>query len=632
MQNSENLKRSVNEVTRTFDILDRYLSEFPRKDALGGKDNGEWYTYSAAQYAENSHYFAMGMLAMGLPRGTKVATVTNNRPEWNFVDMGLAMAGLVHVPIYPTIGNDEYHYILEHAEVHFLFVGDKKLFEKLSPVVKNIGIIKGIYCFDPVDGCPSFREILDLGKSKAAELSDELERIKASISPDDMVTLIYTSGTTGVPKGVMLSHRNLVSNFVAHSGLHDLGKEHRVISFLPLCHVYERSMNYHFQYKGMGIYYVSNLGQIVAAIREIRPHMFNSVPRLLERVYDGFISKGNELHGLKKIVYFWAIGFTRHFDYQKKLNVFRNLQRKIADKLVYSKWREALGGNIAYIVSGGAALQPRILRVFGMAGIKALEGYGLTETSPVIAVSSPLTGEMKIGTVGPVLPGVQVKIADDGEILCKGPLVMKGYYKAPELTAQVIDEEGWFHTGDIGVLDDGKYLRITDRKKEMFKMSGGKYIAPQMIENKLKESFFIEQAMVIGENQKFASALISPNFEYLHDWCTEHHVHYRDNGELIGKKEVIQRYQHEVENINKILGQHEEIKRFRLVVEEWSPQTGELSPTLKLKRQLIAKNYSEVIDEIYAVSKPDRHKSNGIKLPQVNLRFDLNELKRKFRR
>ncbi|MGV8096758.1 MAG: AMP-dependent synthetase/ligase [Mangrovibacterium sp.] len=622
------------EVTRTFDILDRYLSEFPRQDALGGKENGEWYTHSTTEYAENSRYFALGMLAMALPRGAKVATVTNNRPEWNFADMGLAMAGLVHVPIYPTIGNEEYHYILEHAEVHLLIVGDKKLFEKLNPVVKDIGSIRKIYCFDQIEGCPSVQEILDLGKSKSAELSDELDQIKKSITPDEIVTLIYTSGTTGVPKGVMLSHRNLVSNFTEHSKLHDLGKDHRVISFLPLCHVYERSMNYHFQYKGMGIYYVSNLGQIVAAIREIRPHMFNSVPRLMERVYDGFISKGNEFSGLKKAIYFWAIRFAGHFDYRKKLNMFRKFQYRIADKLVYSKWREALGGNITYIVSGGAALQPRILRVFGMAGIKALEGYGLTETSPVVAVNNPLANEMKIGTVGPVLPGIQVKIANDGEILCKGPSVMKGYYKEPELTAQVIDEEGWFHTGDIGFLDEGKYLKITDRKKEMFKMSGGKYIAPQMIENKLKESFFIEQAMVIGENQKFASALISPNFEYLHDWCAERHIHYRDNAELIGKKEVLQQYQHEVEIINKTLGQHEEIKRFRLVVEEWSPQTGELSPTLKLKRHLLLKNYSELIDDIYTVSKQDRHKSNGIKisLPHVNLRFDLNELVRKLKR
>lgn len=618
-------------VTRTFDILDRYQTEYPREDALGGKAaDGKWYTYSTAEYVEKSNQFALGMLALGVQRGDKVATVTTNRPEWNFADMGLAMAGLVHVPIYPTIGDEEYRYILEHAEAKYLLVGDKKLFEKLSPIVADLGTVKGIYGFEEIPGCPFYQEILDLGESKKAELSDELETIKTSINPDDVATLIYTSGTTGVPKGVMLTHENLVSNFVAHSHMHQLGHKHRVISFLPLCHVYERSVNYHFQYKGMGIYYVGNLGQIVGAIKEIKPHMFNSVPRLLERVYDGFVSKGQELTGLKKVIYFWALSLTRHFEYNKKYNLFVRMQIKLADKLVYSKWREALGNNIVYVVSGGAALQPRIARVLGMAGMQTLEGYGLTETSPVIAVNNPATGEMKIGTVGPVLDGVEVKIADDGEILCKGPSVMKGYYKAPELTAEVIDEEGWFHTGDIGMLEEGKYLKITDRKKEMFKMSGGKYIAPQMIENKLKESFFIEQAMVIGENEKFASALISPNFEYLHDWCSHHKIHFRDNEELVQKKEVISQYLKEVALINKTLGQHEEIKRFRLVCEDWTPQSGELSPTLKLKRNFVARKYKALIDDIYAVSKSNNG-GNGIWFPKVNLRFDVNELMKKFK-
>ncbi len=619
------------DVKRTFDILERYLSEFPRKDALGGKTNGNWYTYSTAEYVEKSHQFAMGMLALGLKRGDKVATVTTNRPEWNFADMGLAMAGLVHVPIYPTISDEEYRYILEHAEVRYLIVGDKKLYEKLKPIADELDTIDEIYGFEEINGCTYYEEILKLGKKRSSELAPKLEEIKASILPDEVATLIYTSGTTGVPKGVMLTHENLVSNFVAHAKMHHLGKDHHVISFLPLCHVYERSVNYHFQYKGMGIYYVGNLGQIVSAIREIKPHMFNSVPRLLERVYDGFVSKGKELTGIKKSIYFWALSLTRHFEYNKKYNLFLKLRIKIADKLVYSKWREALGNNIIYVVSGGAALQPRIARVLGMAGMYTLEGYGLTETSPVIAVSNPDTGEMKIGTVGPVLEGVEVKIAEDGEILCKGPSVMKGYYKAPELTAEVIDEDGWFHTGDIGLLDEGKYLKITDRKKEMFKMSGGKYIAPQMIENKLKESFFIEQAMVVGENEKFASALISPNFEYLHDWCSQHKIHFRDNEELVQIKEVVAQYLKEVELINKTLGQHEEIKRFRLVCEEWSSQSGELSPTLKLKRNFIAKKYKHIIDDIYAVSKSNNGNGNGLRLPRVSLRFDMNELLRKLK-
>ncbi|HKL33948.1 MAG TPA: long-chain fatty acid--CoA ligase [Tangfeifania sp.] len=586
-------------VTRTFDILERSIHEFPREDALGGKKEGEWYTYSTEEYYKKSHQFALGLLAMGFKKGDKIATVTANRPEWNFADMGMAMVGVIHVPMYPNIGEEEYKYILEHSESKMLIVGDKKLYENLNPIVKSISGIEGIYSFEELENVKNFSEILDLGISKRNEFEAGLNKLKKSIQPEDFATLIYTSGTTGVPKGVMLSQKNLVSNFVAHSKMHHLGKDHRVISFLPLCHVYERSVNYHFQYKGMGVYYVGNLAQIVTAIKEVKPHMFNSVPRLLEKVYDGFVAKGKELTGIKKSLYFWALRLTRHFEYNKKYGPFLKLKIKIADKLIYSKWREALGGNIVYVVSGGAALQPRIARVLGMAGMYNLEGYGLTETSPVIAVNNPATGEMKIGTVGPVLEGFKVKIAGDGEILCKGPGVMMGYYKSPELTAEVIDENGWFHTGDIGVWEDEKYLRITDRKKEIFKLSGGKYIAPQMIENKLKTSNLVEQVMVIGENEKFASALISPNFPLLHDWCAENKIHYENNKELIQIPEVIDEIRKEVNAINKTLGSHEQISRIRLVCEEWTPAGGELSPTLKLRRNAVAVKYQHLISEIY---------------------------------
>ncbi len=617
------------EVKRTFDILERYLSLFPREDALAGKQGGKWYTYSTETYLEKSQQFAIGVLALGLEPGSMVATITANRPEWNFVDMGLAMAGMVHVPIYPTIGDEEYQYILQHSEAKLIIAGDKKLYDKMSKLASEIGHICKVYCFEEIEGIPCYDEILELGEEKFREFEERLNTIKDGIDENDVVTLIYTSGTTGTPKGVMLTHKNLVSNFVAHSRMHDLGARHKVISFLPLCHVYERSMNYHFQYKGMGIYYVGNLGQIMSALKEVKPDMFNTVPRLLERIYDGLVSKGKDLPPLKRVIYNWAMNRSRYFDFNKKNSIVFRALNGFADRMIYSKWREALGGNVKYIVSGGAALQPRIARVFGVAGVWVLEGYGLTETSPVIAVNNPLERKMKIGTVGPILNGNEVKIDEDGEILTRGPHIMKGYYKAPELTAEVIDADGWFHTGDIGILDEGIYLKITDRKKEMFKLSGGKYIAPQMIENKLKESFFIEQAMVIGENEKFASALISPNFEYLHDWCSKQHIQYRDNAEMIQKAEVFSQFMKEVTAINKTLGQHEEIKRFRLVCEEWSPQSGELSPTLKLRRNYVKDKYRDLIDEIYLV--PKNHNGVRLKIPKVNISFDLSEFKKRLK-
>ncbi|WP_297092344.1 long-chain fatty acid--CoA ligase [uncultured Draconibacterium sp.] len=588
-------------VTRNFDVLEYALKEFPREDAIAGKKDGKWYTYSTKEYYKKAHQLAMGLMAMGLKRGDKVATVTTNRPEWSIADMGLAMGGFVHVPIYPTLGDDEYKYILNHAEVKIIIAGDKKLFQSMNPLANMIRGVIAVYTFEDVDGAKNYEEILSLGEANKDKFEEELAATKNDIKPKDLATLIYTSGTTGVPKGVMLSHENLVSNFVAHIKLHNLGKEHKALSFLPLCHVYERSMNYHFQLKGMGVYYVGNLAQIVSSIKEIKPHMFNSVPRLLEKVYDGFVAKGKELSGVKKKLYFWALRLTHHFEYNKKFGPLMRMKIALADKLIYSKWRAALGGNITYIVSGGAALQPQIARVLGMAKLTTLEGYGLTETSPVIAVNNPLKNEMMIGTVGPILEGYDVKFAADGEILCKGPGVMIGYYKAPELTEEVIDRNGWFHTGDIGVLVDDKYLKITDRKKEIFKLSGGKYIAPQMIENKLKTSELIEQVMVIGANEKFASAIISPCFPILHDWAGERKLHYENNEELIQLPEVINKLQKEVAKVNKTLGSHEQISRIRLVYEEWTPASGELSPTLKLRRNAVSVKYQHLINDIYSV-------------------------------
>jgi len=591
-------------VERTFDLLDRYRNEYAfKKNALAGKEGGNWYVYSASDYVENTNNISYGLLSLGIKKGDIIATVTNNRPEWNFFDLGIAQVGAVHVPIYPTISIEEYQYILEHCEAKIVIVGDKKLYEKIGPLVNEIKTLEEVFSFEPVKDVKHWTDLAELGKN--FENKSSLAAIKEIIQPDDLATIIYTSGTTGIPKGVMLSHRNLVSNFIAHSKNHHLGKEATALSFLPLCHVYERSMNYHLQYKGISIYYVGNLGQIIPALKEVKPHMFNTVPRLLERIYDTIISKGKEQKGIKKTIFFWAVRLGKKFDYGKKFSLGYRIQRMIADKLVYSKWKAVLGGNVQIIVSGGAALQPRIGRVLGVANICALEGYGLTETSPVIAVSNLATMEIRVGTVGPALPGVDLKIAEDGEIICKGPNVMLGYFKDPELTKKVIDENGYFHTGDIGILVEGKYLKITDRKKEIFKLSGGKYIAPQMIENKLKESMFIDQVIVIGDHEKFASALIGPNFEYLHDWCTENQILYSDNLEMIKHPKVQAVFLNEVKAINKTLGQHEEIKRFRLISDIWTPQTGELSQTLKLKRKVIEVKYKDLIEDIFASSREE---------------------------
>lgn len=593
------------EVTRTFDIIEHSLKNHPREDAICGKYNNDWVKISTSQYAENVELLALGLLSLGIKKGDRIATVSGNRPEWSITDMALAMIGAVHVPVYSTISEEEYRYIFRHSETRYIFVSDEKLYRKLSPMAEEIPSLEEIFTFNKIQGVKSIDELYALGKENKKELSPLLKSLKDSIGEEEMVTLIYTSGTTGIPKGVMLSHKNLVSNVITHIHNFDFGSSHHAISFLPLCHIFERSVNYNFQYKGIGIYYVETLAQIMPAIKEVHPHIFSGVPRLLERVYNGIMTRGKQLKGFKKKLFFWAVEVGKSFEYNSQKSLLYKLELWIADRLIYSQWRKALGGNLKIVVSGGAALQPRIARVFGAAGISVLEGYGLTETSPVVAVGNLITREMKIGTNGPVLPGVEVKIAEDGEILTKGPNLMMGYYKQSELTAEAIDKEGWFHTGDVGIFEDGKYLKITDRKKEIFKLTGGKYIAPQMLENKLKESILIDQVIVIGDHEKFASALISPNFEYLHDWCYENKIHFIDNNELILLPEVQSYFQKEVKEINKTLGQHEEIKRFRLVPDSWSPQTGELSQTLKLKRRFIESKYKDLIESIFAASREE---------------------------
>jgi long-chain acyl-CoA synthetase len=586
------------EVKRTFDIIQLNLEKYPRKDMYGGKKDNEWITYSTEDVANNVNWVSYGLLSMGYKKGDKVATISPNKPEWNFIDMGLAQTGFIHIPIYPTIGTDEYEYILEHSDVKAIILGNKTIYNKVKPVANKIHALKEIFSIDPVEGVRSYSEIIEAGMSNSEKYHDEVENIKKSIQPEELVTIIYTSGTTGNSKGVMLSHDNLVKNAVTTSKAHHLGYGHRAISFLPLCHVYERMVNYHFQYKGISIYYIENMGTVAEAAREIKPHIFNTVPRLLEKIYDNITAKGRNLSLVKRTLFFWAVNLGLKFKL-KGNSQFYKFRLGIARKLIFSKWQEALGGEVVVMVSGGAALQSRLEKIFWAAGLPVIQGYGLTETSPVIAVNPFRIDEIGFGTVGPVIEGVEVKIADDGEILCRGVNIMMGYYKAPDLTAEMIDKDGWLHTGDIGIIEEGKFLRITDRKKEMFKLSAGKYIAPQVIENKLKESSFIEQAMVIGENQKFASAIISPNFGYLHDWCSMHKLQFRDNKEMIEIPEVVYRYSKEVKEVNKSLGEFEQIKRFRLVTEEWTPTTGELSPTLKLKRNYLAREYKVIIDEIY---------------------------------
>lgn len=590
-------------VTRTFDILERLRQNFMCDDALAVKRNKKWDIFSTQDYLDNAYDFAYGLIALGYKKGDKIGTVSNNRPEWNFVDMGMSMAGVVHVPIYPTISDSEYEYILAHSEVKSLIVSDKLLYKRIVPLAKKVEAIGQIYVFDEgIEDAKSWIEIRDLGAQNRNKLKEELETIKASIKPGDLATIIYTSGTTGNSKGVMLSHNNLVSNIIATTVIQPLEFGDKALSFLPLCHVYERMLNMNFQYKGIRVYYAENMATIVDNLKEINPDGFSSVPRLLERVFDKIMAKGKDLEGIKKKIFFWAVNLGLRYELNHANGWLYDQKLKLARKLIFSKWQEALGGNVRIIISGGAALQPRLARIFHAAGINVIEGYGLTETSPVIAVNHYVYPNIKFGTVGPVLDGVEVKIAEDGEILAKGPNIMMGYYKAPDLTKEVIDEDGWFHTGDIGMFEDGKYLKITDRKKEIFKLSSGKYVAPQSIENYCKESMFIENVMVIGENEKFASALISPDFNHLHFWATKHKLHYRDNEELVHIPEVIKRFQREMNEINSKLSETEKIKRFRLVCSEWTPATGELSPTLKLKRKFLYDKYDHIVKEIFMSS------------------------------
>ncbi|MBW6497491.1 MAG: long-chain fatty acid--CoA ligase [Bacteroidales bacterium] len=588
------------EPTRTFDLLDKNLSQSPSADALAAKSEGKWRKYSFKEYNDYSRWFALGLLELGFKKGEKIATITNNRPEWNFADMGMAMVGVIHVPVYTSLNCDEYKYVLEHSDARMVILSDKKLFSNINPVCDQVEKVEFVYTFDQTENSRHWMEVVEKGQHCKPETLEKLERIKNEITPSDPAALIYTSGTTGTSKGVLLSHKNLVSNFLAAAKVFRLGPDDRYLNILPLCHVGGRLGNYQTQYAGACIYYAENMGTIAINLREIKATGFDAVPRILEKVFDNVMAKGRGLKGIKKTLFFWAVSLGLRYKPFGENGWLYEFKLKIADKLIFSKWREALGGCARLVGCGGASLQPRLERVFWAAGIKILNMYGLTETSPIITINRQEKALCKLGTVGALIDGVEVKINEDGEILTRGENLMIGYYKDEDLTRSVIDEEGWFHTGDVGAWVDGKFLNVTDRKKEIFKLSNGKFVAPQPIENKLKESAFIDQVMVVGEHQKFASALLVPDFKYLKEWCQSQQLFAgQGHAELICLPEVWEVYKQEIARLNKSLSEPEKILRFRLVADEWSPLSGELSASLKLKRDVIESKYKEILEGIY---------------------------------
>lgn len=579
------------ELNRLFDLIPFQIAKYNKEVAFARKENGAWKSFSSLDLKRIVDNLSLAFLESGIGKNDKVAIISENRPEWNFVDLALQQIGAISVPMYPTITSEDFAYIFDHAEVKMIFVGDQIIYQKAAEVAEN----RKIYSFDHLDGVEHWSELASKGES--GDLSC-LEESKASVRSEDLFTIIYTSGTTGKPKGVMLSHANVLSNVMAVADrMTPPQGVSKVLSFLPLCHIYERTGSFCFIYLGFSVYYAESMETIGENLKEVQPHVFNTVPRLLEKVYDKIVAKGYELTGIKKSLFFWALNLGLKYDPTVNMGAWYNFQLKLANKIIFSKWREALGGNVMQINSGASALQPRLARVFWAAGIKVCEGYGLTETSPVVSASVGNYEEIRIGYVGKIVKDVQVKIAEDGEILVKGPNIMLGYYKQPEMTAEVI-KDGWFHTGDIGELD-GPYLKITDRKKEMFKTSGGKYIAPQVMENKFKESPLIEQLIVVGDGRNYPAALIVPSFDGLREYCKRKDIPYLADADMIQKPEILEKYQQEVDHYNKFFGKWEQIKRFKLLEKAWGIETGELTPTMKLKRKVISQKYQTQIESIY---------------------------------
>jgi len=588
----------MQEVTRLFDILPHYAKSYkPKDDVLAGRDNGTWVKYSINDYISSADNISYGLLKLGIKPGDRVATISGSRPEWNLVDMGIQQAGAIHVPIYPTISESDYKYILTHAEVKVIFVSGWDTYRKIEHIVNDLPGLPGVYSFKQTESVKLLSELIALGRDNPEPA--KIEAIKAGIDTHDLATIIYTSGTTGHPKGVLLSHANIISNFMAVKEIPPVGEEGRALSYLPLCHIYERMLVYLYQYLGISVYYAESPATVGDNLRDIKPHILSTVPRLLEKVFDRIMNSGRKLTGVKKMIFFWAVNVGKHYEMYGAKGPYYALKLKIARKLVFSKWQEALGGNLRVIVSGGAALQPRLAHIFWAAGIPVLEGYGLTETSPVIAVNTFKENGVKFGTVGPILKNTTVRIAEDQEILCKGPGLMQGYYKEPELTAQAIDSEGWFHTGDLGKIEPEGHLKITGRKKEIFKTSFGKYVSPELVENRLKESPFIDALMVVGENQKYAAAIIAPDFNHLRSWCQIKGIPYTTNTEIIALEPIQKRYQKEVHKYNKFLGATEQIKAFELLDSEWTVDSGELTATLKLRRTFLNGKYNTTIEKLF---------------------------------
>lgn len=580
---------------RVFDLLTG-LKEKNIPQFLNKKIDGKWIKYSSAEVYDIIHELALGLLKLGFKKDEKVAIISGNRPEWNFIDFAVQLLGGVTVPMYPTITIEDYAYIFEDSQVRFVFVENEELLDKVKEARKSCTSIEEIYSFNQLKDSKNWLEILEKGENFSV-----LDSYKNTVQPRDLLTLIYTSGTTGRPKGVMLSHFNVMSNVysLVRGKYFDLEQGERALSFLPMCHIYERTDIYLYFYYRVHIYYAESMETIADNIKEVRPHVFATVPRLLEKVFDKIVAKGAELTGIKRKLFFGAIDFGLKYDPMVSQGFLDRLKYQLYGKLIFSKWREALGGSIKLITSGSAALQPRLSRVFWAAGIPIAEGYGLTETSPVISVCKVIPPDFRIGCVGTVLDCMTVKIAEDGEILVKGDSVMQGYYNKPEATAEAIDKDGWFHTGDIGEMVEGKYLKITDRKKEIFKTSGGKYVAPQMVENKLKESKFIEQCIVVGENQKFPSALLVPEFEALKLWAKEAGIEDLSKENLIQNSQVQALFEQEVISTMETVAQYERVKKFELLSDMFTIDAGELTPTLKLKRKVIYQKYQKQIEGLY---------------------------------